>query len=382
MPQCNPKTNVSGWRVVNVPHDFMVERNFTPTASMSQGYLPFGVGWYRRRFVLPNVAESRSIWIDFEGVMVFSQVYLNGVFLGNHTSGYTPFRFRLSQTVLNWGGAANVLAVRADATSTADAQEVAWYYDGGGIYRHVWLTIADAIHITPWGVYAPGLVTGPIQHVHRNTSTTGAGLRGSTQSFADSVVNCSVDVVNEGQHPANIRVEAVVFDAAGAVVGSSTTRFLSLAAGAGTKTFVIPMIMLKNASLWSVDHPVLYTVQTLVRVGEGAVDAVNTSIGIRKIAFDPNRGFVLNGLQTKILGACNHQDFAGVGVAVPDALQAFRVAKMKETGVNGWRTAHNPPTPALLDATVVVVVVVRVIMVVVVAVCCVRIMLTLRKTCA
>ena len=350
--QCDPKTDDTSWRVVDVPHDFMVERNFTPSASISQGYLPFGVGWYRRHLVLPNADKGRAMWLDFDGVMISSQVYLNGRFLGNHTSGYTPFRFNLSETLLNWDGAENVLAVRADATSASDAKEVAWYYDGAGIYRHVWLTVADVVHIAPLGVYAPGMVTGAIQQVHRHSSTTGAGLRGSTQSFADSVINCSVDVVNDGPKPVAVVVEAVVFDASASVVGSQRTMLTSIPPGGTTTAAVVPEIVLKNASLWSVDHPTLYTVQTTVMVAGSAVDAVNTTIGVRKVEFDPDRGFLLNDVPTKILGACNHQDFAGVGVAVPDALQAFRVAKMKQTGINGWRTAHNPPTPALLDATV------------------------------
>lgn len=244
----------------------------------------------------------------------------------HHTSQlnrYTPFRFELEESLLNWGTAAaaaadNVLAVRADATSTSDAWIVSWYYDGAGIYRHVSLTVADpAVHIGPFGVYAPSLVTGAINHHHRRSSSTGAGLRGSTQSYADAIVNCSVDVdvantavaktpltasaagtadtaaAAKGYREAstNVTVRATVFDADGAAVGAPPSHITAMLPSGATTTVLVPPITMKNTSLWSVDHPVLYTVQTEVLVDGVVVDTVNTTIGVRQIEFDRNEGY-------------------------------------------------------------------------------------------
>ena len=142
MVQCQPSTDDSGaaWRSVNIPHDFMVEEAFSPSADISQGFLPFATGWYRRRFSLPPSAKgSQSLRLDFDGVMVRSQVWLNGRFLGNHSSGYTPFGFDLAAADVNWSGE-NVLAVRADASSAAHAEQISWYYDGAGICKMAMLS--------------------------------------------------------------------------------------------------------------------------------------------------------------------------------------------------------------------------------------------------
>ena len=341
MAQCQPSTDDSSWRLVNVPHDFMVEGVFDASNDISQGYLPFGAAWYRKEFDLPPSAKGQAKYLDFDGVMISSQVWLNGIFLGNHSSGYTPFRFELRDLDLNWGGK-NVLAVRADASKPADAWQIAWYYDGGGIYRHVKLTVAPPLHIAPWGVYAPALVTAAsIIHATDGRDT------------AHAVLNASVDLSNhQTTAAAGVRINATVFDAHGSVVGSSQSQALSIPAGSGSMetpyTVLLPPIAMANAQLWSVDTPVLYTL--VLNVSPGG-DSVNTTFGVRLARFDPDHGFLLNERPLKIKGACNHQDFAGVGVAVPDALQAFRVSKMKSTGINAWRTAHNPPTPGLLDAT-------------------------------
>ena len=336
VPQCQLATVDSGWRQVNVPHDFMVEGTFNAANDISQGFLPFGSAWYRKELSLPPSAKGQPKWLDFEGVMVSSQVWLNGHFLGNHTSGYTPFRYFLRDAVFNWGGK-NVLAVRADASKAADAEQIAWYYDGAGIYRHVKLTVAPLVHIAPWGVYAPALVTAAtISHAADGSST------------ADAVLNCSVDLANNGAAAAtSVHITATVIDASGATVGTSQSAALTVPTSASGSsksdpwTVVMPPIRMPKAALWSVDNPLLYTLITTVTGG----DAVNTTFGVRRVRFDSDRGFLLNELPVKIKGACNHQDFAGVGVAVPDALQDFRVSKMKSTGINGWRTAHNPPTP-------------------------------------
>ena len=338
-PRCLPSTDDSSWRTVDIPHDFVVEGTFSKQASRSQGYLPFGVGWYRKHITVPASAAGQSMWLDFDGTQAHSTVWLDGKALGGHASGYTPYRFFLNGTEL--AGRTVVLAARIDAT-----QPDSWWYDGGGIYRSVWLTVASPIHIIPWGVYAPALVTGPIDASH---------------GVADATVTPSVEIINDGALPTNIShsqtLMATVYhtiaeEASGAVVASSSITVAVGGVGATVNATVAPNGMaIKHAKLWSVESPSLYSLHTRIVVNGQEVDSVNTTFGVRKTTFDPQKGFFLNDVPTKINGCANHQDFAGVGVAVPDSLQLHRVRKLKEMGANGWRTAHNAPNEGLLDAT-------------------------------
>jgi hypothetical protein len=339
---CQPQTDDSGWRTVDVPHDFMVEGQFDPGNDISQGFLPFGVGWYRKHFTLPPSSQGAAVskWLDFDGVMVSSMVYLNGRFLGNHSSGYTPFRFELFDEDINWSGD-NVLVVRADASKQADAWEISWYYDGAGIYRHVSLTVAPALHVAPWGVYAPALVVGEVSHdaiTRRQPVADASAAVDTVRSTADAVLNCTVELVNSGKTTAtSVDVVASVYDASGGqqVGGSVSIASGSVPAG-GIFSIALPPLPMPAATLWSTEDPVLYTLTVELRstaaTAAVATDTVNTSFGVRRLAFSPDRGFLLNDRPTKILGACNHQDFGGVGVAVPDALQAHRIERMKSVG--------------------------------------------------
>ena len=206
------------------------------------------------------------------------------------------------------------------------------------------LTVAAPLRIAPFGVYAPAVVTGAITH---------SAVGNATRSTADAVLNASVELLNGGAASATAAVVATVFDSTGSRIGTATASSGNIPAGQPTaSTVAVPPIPLPKATLWSVEDPALYVVQVEVKSSAGELlDALNTTIGIRKIEFDADQGFLLNSRRTKILGACNHQDFGGLGVAVPDALQEHRVERMKSFGINAWRTAHNPPTPGLLDAT-------------------------------
>ena len=206
------------------------------------------------------------------------------------------------------------------------------------------LVATNPVRIAQYGVYAPALVVGDI------TPQTA-----DAPASADALLVASVEVENYGASPlAGARVALAVLDAAGATVAAATTAARDVVAGDNaTTTLFAANLSLPAASLWSVEHPTLYTLRaTLVAtVGATALDAVDATFGARRTAWSADDGFFLNGVPTKILGACNHMDFAGVGVAIPDALQAHRVAKLQAMGGNGWRTSHNAPTPALLDCT-------------------------------
>lgn len=282
--RCMPDTDDSDWRQVDLPHDFVVEGTFSANASASQGFLPFGVGWYRRHITIPVHAEGGAMWLDFDGAQALSTVWLDGEELGGHASGYTPFRFNLNASQL--AGRTIVLAVRVDATKPDS-----WWYDGGGIYRSVWLTVAHLVHIEPWGVYAPAIV-------------------GSNSSIADGRADAelvpSVEIANWETSAAQVVVQFAVCDGQGTVVVNGTPA--TVVAAPGNVTLVNQTLMsIREAKLWSVASPTLYTLRTTLLVRGVLVDSVNTTFGVRKTVFDPQRGFYLNDVPTKILGCANHQ---------------------------------------------------------------------------
>lgn len=344
-PACLPSTDDSEWRALSLPHDFIVEGVFNESADVGHGSLPYAIGFYRKHIVMPLPAptgEAMVVLLEFEGIQARSAVFFNGLQLGVHTSGYTPSLYALPLSAIRWGGQDNVLAVQADATAPDG-----WWYDGGGMYRNAWLTIVDTPGpwIAPWGVYAGSAVTGHI-------TWAGDGL-----PSASAVVTPSVEVWCNASDaaPQPFSLSYTVFDPSGANVSSSWSKPASVPGAGGVLLWnATDGMALATAQTWhlvqSPASPALYVLQTVLSVGGQAVDSVNVTFGIRSIRWDAATGFYLNGQATKIKGTANHQDFAGVGVAVPDRLQWHRVSVLKAFGVNGWRTAHNPPTPALLNA--------------------------------
>jgi beta-galactosidase len=314
-----------GWRRLDLPHDWAVEAPFDAKASSSHGYKASGldvsersIGWYRKTFAIPSSDFGRRISVEFDGVFRDSVVWVNGFYLGRHACGYTGFRYDLTD-YLNYGGD-NVIAVRVDAS-----MEEGWFYEGAGIYRHVWLTKTAPLHVTQWGSYV--------------TTEVGEGA---------ATVTARTTVANEGVEAAGFDVEQSIVDPDGRVVASGALRARSLAAG-DTGEFSC-VFSVAQPRLWSLESPALHRLVTTIRARGALLDRDETPFGIRSVRFDPDHGFFLNGRHVEILGTNNHQDHAGVGVALPDALQDFRVARLKEIGVNAYRSSHNPPTPEFLDA--------------------------------
>jgi len=338
-PRCQPGTDDSKWRVVNVPHDFVVEGNFSQSASTSQGYLPFGVAWYRKHFT-PSaaLANAPTVYIEFEGVQTLSEVWLNGISLGIWPYGYTASRYYLNNSVVKYGQD-NVLALKVDCTKPDG-----WWYDGGGIYRSVTFTAVQSpgAVIAPWGVYAGGSnVTGEIS------------WDASGNPSADSALMPSIEVWNNATSDSSFSLSVSIIDASGNIVATASGS--GSVSGNNGVTLWSPSspLLMPAARLWHVAPgvtPYLYTFATSLSVGGSVVDFQNVTFGVRATYWDASTGFYLNGRSFKILGNANHQDFPAVGVAVPDHLQWHRVSRQKMYGSNGWRTAHNPPTPALLDA--------------------------------
>lgn len=320
-----PNFDDRSWRKLNLPHDWAVELPFNPKASYSHGYKPIGhhfpatsVGWYRKTFFIPRSDLGKRISIQFDGVFRNSMVFVNGFYLGQEHSGYLPFRYDITD-YLNYGGK-NVVAVRVDAT-----MQEGWFYEGAGIYRDVWLDVTPTLHVAPYGTYVTSVVK---------------------KYYADVTARATID--NDSFKKKIFDIRQTIVDATGEVVARSQLKDLSLNDG-DSKDFSC-VLRVKNPNLWGLKTPYLYKLITTINSGDSTFDRYVTKFGIRTIRFDPNKGFFLNGKHVELKGTDDHQDAGGVGVAVPDAMQSYRVKLLKAMGSNFVRCAHNPPAPAFLDA--------------------------------
>ena len=324
----HPDFDDSSWRKIDLPHDWVVELDFDPRADRSHGFKPIGrgwpsttIGWYRKTFYLPKSDEGRRLSIEFDGVFRDSIVWLNGHFLGRHLSGYTSFRYDITDCA-NYGGK-NVLVVRVDASHFEG-----WWYEGAGIYRHVWLVKTNPLHIAHWGTFVYSDLT-------------------RRKGSLSAKVTIKTKILNEQDRNVTCKLISIVFDKENRVVARSQSEELNIEAWGERE--VTQLVNIENPMLWSVDSPNLYRLVQIVEEKDEAVDEIELNFGIRAIQFDPERGFFLNGKALKLKGVCIHQDFAGVGVALPDRIHEYRIEKLKEMGCNAIRCAHNPPAPELLD---------------------------------
>jgi beta-galactosidase len=316
----------SKWRSLNLPHDWAVELPFVRDDELqSHGYKPLGrrypetsIGWYRREFLIPAADAGRRIAVEFDGAFRDILLFVNGCFIGRNDNAYAPFRFDITDFLAI--GAKNCIVVRADA-SYGDG----WFYEGAGIYRHVWLTKTDPLHLGKWESYVRAEVNGSAAAL-----SLGAG------------------VVNEGKSAEAAAVSWQILDAAGKIVAAADAPAQQIAVD-GAATFQATATI-DQPALWSVDTPNLYTAIVTVKTGDKVRDGERITFGVRTARFDADKGFFLNGQPLKIQGTCNHHDHAGVGVALPDRLQAFRVAVLQGMGCNAVRTSHNMPTPELVQA--------------------------------
>lgn len=312
------------WRSVNLPHDWAVEQPFSPIASYSHGFKAIGrnfpdasVGWYRKTFSISTADIGRRIHIAFDGVFRNSIVWVNGHYLGTEASGYSGFEYDITD-YLNYGGE-NLVAVRADAT-----MEEGWFYEGAGIYRHVWLNKTDEVHIPANGIFVASVVK---------------------DNSAD--ITATTTIVNEGKTSKFVYIIQTIVNADGKIMATDSANKIIIPP-LETKQ-ISNTLTVQNPKLWNIETPYLHQMITTIKEGDKILDAFKTTFGIRSIRFDANEGFFLNGKHVKIKGTNNHQDHAGVGVAMPDALQNYRVAALKSIGCNSYRCAHNPPTPELLE---------------------------------
>ena len=306
---------------LNLPHDWSIEGEFSEKnpAGFGGGALPGGIGWYRKTFTLPATANGKSVFIDFDGVYRNSEVWINGHYLGKRPYGYISFEYELSP-YLNYGNQKNVIAVKVDNSQQPNSR----WYSGSGIYRNVWLTTVDKLHVDHWGTY----ITTP--RVSEESATI------SIETF----------VRNASANTQSFTLRTIIYDANGKEVARTESKH-ELAKGANAEA--PHQLTVNRPVLWSIENPYLYRAVSRIEAGGKLIDAYETPFGIRYFAFDREKGFFLNGKRVKINGVCDHHDLGALGAAVNTRALERQLEMLKAMGVNGIRTSHNPPAPELLE---------------------------------
>ena len=326
LPEGSVAFDDGDWEAVNLPHDWAIELPFTNDPSLeSKGFYPLGrkypetsIGWYRRVFELPEEDAGKVLTLEFDGAYRECMVVFNNFYIGTHKGGYDPFSFDV--TAFANPGDKNVLMVRVDATSSDG-----WFYEGAGIYRHLWLVKTSPVHVKQWGTFVAAKV-----------------------SDGTATLSIRTEVASRDRETRSVRTVSSILDPEGKVVGKSRSEAVAIGP-LGSHEYT-QEIVVKDPMLWSLEQRHLYRMVTELEIAGVTIDRYKTRFGIRTIHFDAERGFFLNSKPVKLKGTCNHQDHAGVGVAVPDAVQYYRIRKLQEMGCNALRTSHNPPTPEFLDA--------------------------------
>ncbi|MDM8001904.1 MAG: beta-galactosidase GalB [Bacteroidota bacterium] len=316
-----PGFDDSGWRELDLPHDWSIEGEFSEKnpASPGGGALPGGIGWYRKSFNVSTADSDRLTYISFDGVYRNSEVWINGNYLGKRPYGYSSFRYDLTP-YLRYGDEKNVIAVKVDNSAQPNSR----WYSGSGIYRNVWLTTTGKIAVDQWGTF----VTTP------------------EVSAGSALVRVTTQIKNSSGSRATVRLETAVYDADNKKVARTEADQVEVPSSG---TAVTQDLTVKTPRLWSVDSPALYRVVTTVRSGQLLADTYETVMGIRSFEFDREKGFILNGEPVTIKGVCNHHDLGCLGAAVNTRALERQLEILKEMGCNGIRTSHNPPAPELLD---------------------------------
>jgi len=314
-----PDFDDAKWRTLHLPHDWSIEGEFKEDATTqgSGGYLPAGIGWYRKQFIVSEIKKNQQFSIEFDGVYMNSDVWINGQHLGKHVYGYTGFRYDLTPFLKK---GKNTIAVRVDNSLQLSSR----WYTGSGIYRHVWLSITNPVHVAHWGTH----ITTP------QVDSTSATV----------LIRTSVE--NNFTNPTKMILRSVVIDGSGKVIATVETPVSISASG---KEAIEQTLKVSTPLLWSIENPALYTLKSYLLEGKKEVDNFSSTFGIRKIEYDKDNGFLLNGKHVKMNGVCLHHDAGCLGAAVPEQAWVRRLQVLKEMGCNAIRTSHNPPDPAFLD---------------------------------
>ena len=311
----NDKTE---WKTLDLPHDWSVKEPLSPSLASCQGFLPGGIGWYRKMLSIPKERQGEKIYLYFEGVYNRSEVFLNGQSLGSRPNGYISFTCDITPFVQY--GKENEISVRVNHSQDADSR----WYTGSGIYRNVWIIYANPVHIAQWGVFV----------YPKNTSKKNAVLMTETEIVNELPADCTVTIMNELILPS------------GKIITKKEEKLKIIA---GKKSKCVSDLIVPNPQLWDLEHPNLYTLRTTVLQNGKKIDETITTTGFRSFTFDPDNGFSLNGKNIKIKGVCIHHDAGVLGSAVPPEVWERRLQTLKEIGVNAIRTSHNPQAPDLYD---------------------------------
>jgi beta-galactosidase len=305
------------WQEVNIPHDWSIKGQLSPTLASCTGYLPGGIGWYRKIIDIPADKQGQKVYLYFEGVYNRSEVFINGESLGKRPNGYISFMYDATPYIQY--GQENVIAVRVDHSQYADSR----WYTGSGIYRDVWMVYANPVHIAQWGVYA-----------YPEEVRNGYQLNVEVDINSEEVNNTSLTIVNE------------LFSPEGKLVAKDSKR---LTAKPGNDNKLITSLNINKPALWSLSDPNLYELKTTILRDGVETDQATTRTGFRTYTFDPNKGFALNGEWMKVKGVCIHHDAGVLGAAVPREVWKRRLQTLKEIGVNAVRTSHNPQATDLYE---------------------------------
>lgn len=307
--------NDSDWKNVNLPHDWSVKGQLSPTLASATGYLPGGIGWYRKTINIPQNKQGEKVYLYFEGVYNRSEVFVNGQSVGKRPNGYISFMYDVTPYIEY--GKDNTIAVRVDHSKSADSR----WYTGSGIYRNVWLVYANPIHIAQWGVYA-----------YPEIDKGNAALNIEVEVENSTSANSALTIINE------------LLSLDNKPVAKNTNK---ISVQANQKGKLTTSLNVKNPLLWNLDNPNLYKLKTTILKDGKVVDTATTYTGFRSLTFDSNKGFALNGEWMKVKGVCIHHDAGVLGAAVPKEVWKRRLLTLKEIGVNAIRTSHNPQAPDL-----------------------------------
>ena len=339
-PETSEEYDDSSWTIIDVPHDSIIDQPYQQTNEQLEAYLPKNQTWYRKHFNLPLEWKGMSVWLYFEGIFRASSIYLNGKFLQFHDNGYTSFSVRIDNAPsINFGVGKkneNVLAVRCLASGN-----YGWWYEGSGIYRHVKLVATNKTHFVPNSLHVISNITSPIlPHVKGN-------LRNGT--FANIIFDVRANITNDNVtgKPLSAIVRFTMYDTKRRKIGTidSTKVNLSL----GDNLLVQSKLNVKKAEIWSNLRPYLYTLQVELIIDSTVLDSVNVSTGARAAYWNATHGFHLNGIHFDWRGFNDHNQFTGVGIAVPDRINLFQAQTLRAVGGNALRTSYNPTSPTLLD---------------------------------
>ena len=326
----------SKWRTVDIPHDYVMEGDYTQkkqeqsdmqsipemesidSRHFAAGSLAGGIAWYRKTFATPSDYENKRVYLCFDGVYRDSDVYLNEYFIGNHTSGYTSFYYDITDFI-NIGGENN-LAVRVDPTA-----HEGWWYEGGGIYRHVYLEVRDRLSVEKWG---------PFVASNADLASRSAELTIKTE------------IANKNFERKNVTVRSQITDKNGKLITEASSQ---ISVDAWENDICTQSVSIENAELWDLENTNMYNLRTILSTDGRECDTYDTPFGIRDIYFDPDTGFYLNGKHVRIQGLCCHHDHAGVGIATDESIWEYRMAQMKGMGANAYRSTHHIPTAELMD---------------------------------